>query len=60
MKEVTAGKRRGRKPVFNEQDIDVIRGKAIAGVPKIRIAKQYGVSKATIYKYLGDSKRLPR
>ena len=47
-----AGKNRGRKPIFNEAGMDVILGMKIAGVPVPQIAREVGVSRATIYKYL--------
>lgn len=52
-----AGKRKGRKPLFNQADVDVIRGKVIAGVSKERIAREMGVCRATVFKYLADWKR---
>ena len=47
-----AGKYRGRKPVLNESDLIVVRGKIIAGVPVTRIARELGVSRQTVYSYL--------
>ena len=50
-----AGKYEGRKKVFTlEQQVD-INEKIKLGIPKSRVARQYGVSHTTIYKYIDRS-----
>ena len=52
-----AGKYEGRRPMFNlAQQLD-INEKIKLGIPKTRVARQYGVSNTTIYKYI--DKKLP-
>jgi DNA invertase Pin-like site-specific DNA recombinase len=46
------GKFKGRKPKLSEQDIYMIRSRAEAGEKKAEIARDYGVSRETLYKYL--------
>ena len=51
------GKFKGRKPTLSEEDVKVMCGKIAAGIPKALIARQLGVSRATLYSYL--KKRCP-
>jgi DNA invertase Pin-like site-specific DNA recombinase len=53
-----AGKYKGRKKVVDVDagDLDVIRGKVIAGVTKARIAREMGISRQSLYKYLEAGK----
>lgn len=53
-----AGRYKGRKPVLNERDLDVIKGKVIAGVSKARIAREMGVSRQSLYKYLAEEEKV--
>ena len=45
-------KYKGRKPILNEEDRRIIIGKIAAGITKARIAKEFGVSRETLYKCL--------
>ena len=51
-----AGKYHGRKPVLNQQDVEVILGKKLAGIPITRIAAELGVSRQSVYAYLKQNK----
>jgi DNA invertase Pin-like site-specific DNA recombinase len=46
------GKFKGRKPKLSEQDIEMIRSGAEAGEKKAEIARDYGISRETLYKQL--------
>jgi DNA invertase Pin-like site-specific DNA recombinase len=46
------GKFKGRKPKLSEQDIEAIRLRAKAGEKKAEIAREYGISRETLYKHL--------
>lgn len=50
------GRYKGRKPVLNQQDRDVVRGKILAGVPKSVIARELGVSRTSLYAYIAEWK----
>lgn len=57
-----AGKFKGRGYVLSEEDRQVIIGKVAVGVPKALIAREFGVSRETLYKclkpdWLGNMKR---
>ncbi|MBK0332056.1 recombinase family protein [Brachybacterium sp. MASK1Z-5] len=45
----------GRKPLLDAQQIAEVRKRAAAGVPKTKIARDYGVSRQTLYRHLKDS-----
>ena len=46
------GKFKGRKPKLSDQDIEVLRSRAKAGEKKAELAREYGISRETIYKHL--------
>lgn len=46
------GAYRGRAPSLNAEDAAALREKAAAGVPKAALARQYGISRETVYAYL--------
>ena len=48
-----AGKYVGRKPALSSAQINEVRSRAAAGEAKAAIARDLGVSRATIYNYLG-------
>lgn len=43
---------KGRKPVLNEEQVTRIKEQIIMGVPKAKIARDFNVSRRTIYKYI--------
>lgn len=45
---------KGRKPSLNDEKQAVLRAKIAAGVPKAKIARELGVSRATIYAYVSE------
>ena len=47
-----AGKYKGRKPSLTVKQADEMRSLADAGVPKSKLARQFGVSRDTVYEYL--------
>lgn len=50
---------KGRKKVFSAQDVTVLQARAAAGEPKAVIARDLGISRETLYRYLrGYSKDL--
>lgn len=42
---------KGRKAVLTEEQIEEVRLKIVEGIPKARIAREFGCSRETIYKY---------
>lgn len=46
------GKFKGRKPKLSDQDIEVIRSRTKAGEKKAELAREYGISRETLYKHL--------
>jgi DNA invertase Pin-like site-specific DNA recombinase len=46
-----AGKYKGRKPAFTAEQIEEIKKQIEAGVPKAKIARDYGVTRQTLYGY---------
>lgn len=47
------GAYRGRAPSLDAKSATELRAKAAAGVPKAALARQYGISRETVYAYLG-------
>ena len=45
----------GRKPSLNNDQIQEVREKVGAGVPKARVAREFKISRETLYKYLAGS-----
>lgn len=48
------GAYRGRSPSLTADKAAELRGRAAAGVPKAALARQYGISRETVYAYLRD------
>lgn len=49
------GKYKGRKPKLSTEQIDELKKRIEAGEPKAAIAKQFGITRTTLYSYLTDS-----
>lgn len=49
------GKYKGRKPALSSGQIHELRGRAAAGEKKAVLAREFGVSRETIYSYLGPT-----
>ena len=47
------GAYKGRRPSLNPEQVAQLRAQAAAGVPKTQLAKQYGIHRDTVYRYLG-------
>jgi DNA invertase Pin-like site-specific DNA recombinase len=47
-----AGKYKGRKPSLTQEQADQLRAKALAGEKKAVLARQFGISRETLYQYL--------
>lgn len=43
---------RGRKPALSNEQIVELRGLVHTGVPKTRVAKDFGITRETVYQYL--------
>ena len=43
---------RGRKKVFSEDQAAILRARVAAGEPKAQVARDLGVSRETLYRYL--------
>lgn len=46
------GKYKGRKPVLNEEQVQLLKEKVLAGEKKTQIAKYFSISRETLYQYL--------
>lgn len=49
------GRYKGRKPVLSKADVLKIRDRAAAGVPKAKLAREFGVSRDTVYRVLSGT-----
>lgn len=47
-----AGKYAGRSKSLSVEQVEEVKAKVAAGVPKAKVAAEYGVTRATLYKYL--------
>lgn len=47
-----AGKYKGRKPILNSAQIQELSRRACGGEPKSGLAREYGISRETLYSYL--------
>jgi len=47
-----AGKYKGRKPALTQEQADQLRTKALAGEKKAVLAREFGISRETLYAYL--------
>lgn len=45
---------KGRKAALTDEQIEEVRQKVAAGIPKAKIAREYKCSRETIYKYAGE------
>lgn len=52
------GKYRGRKKALNPEQVQHLRQRAQAGEPKAALARELGISRETLYQYLGRSNAL--
>lgn len=43
---------KGRRPSLTAEQVTELRAQAAAGVPKTQLAKQYGIHRDTVYRYL--------
>lgn len=43
---------RGRKPALSDEQIVELRGLVRTGIPKTRVAKDFGITRETVYQYL--------
>jgi DNA invertase Pin-like site-specific DNA recombinase len=46
---------RGRRPSLTTDQVAELRAQAAGGVPKTHLAKQYGIHRDTVYRYLANS-----
>ncbi len=51
------GAYRGRKRILSEDRIAELRQRAAAGEPKARLAREFGISRETVYQYLREQSR---
>lgn len=47
-----AGKYQGRKPKLTDEQAQALRARVATGVPKAAVAREFGVSRETLYQYL--------
>jgi DNA invertase Pin-like site-specific DNA recombinase len=50
---------KGRKPALNAERIAQLREQAAAGTNRTKLAKEFGISRETLYQYIRSSKREP-
>ncbi len=50
------GKYKGRKQKLSDFEINAIKDRLGAGVPKSRVAKDFNITRATLYSYLNSKK----
>ncbi|MGP9695918.1 recombinase family protein [Brachybacterium sp. AOP25-B2-12] len=48
----TPGKYQGRRRTLTAEQLHEVRTRALAGVPKAQLARDYGISRNTLYRYL--------
>ena len=48
---------KGRRPSLTAEQVTELRAQAAAGVPKTELARQYGIHRDTVYRYLAGSAR---
>ena len=46
------GAYKGRRPSLTPEQVAELRTQAAAGVPKTQLARQYGIHRDTVYRYL--------
>ena len=49
------GKYKGRKPLLNEEQIQTMKQMLLSGEKKTNIARQFSISRETLYKYLAEA-----
>ncbi|WP_131795800.1 recombinase family protein [Fluoribacter gormanii] len=49
------GKYRGRKPSLNQEQVTTLKQRALSGEQKTKLAKDFGISRETLYQYLKNS-----
>lgn len=42
----------GRKPTLSKELAEDLKGKAALGIPKARLARDFGITRETVYQYL--------
>lgn len=50
-----AGKYKGRKPALTPDRIQDLKSRAATGIKKTALAKEFGISRETVYSYLGSA-----
>ncbi|RUP35184.1 MAG: recombinase family protein [Curvibacter sp.] len=53
-----AGKFKGRKPALTPEQAAEVRAKAAQGAKRTALAKEYGISRETLYAYLGQAEQV--
>ncbi len=51
------GKYKGRKPKLNDEDVQDIKKRLVAGESKAAIAKSFGITRTTLYAYIKEEKK---
>lgn len=46
------GAYKGRRPTLSEEERTELRSRAESGEPKLQLAKEFGISRETVYQYL--------
>ena len=47
---------KGRRPSLTDDQVTELRTQAAAGIPKTQLARQYGIHRDTVYRYLANSR----
>ena len=47
---------KGRRPSLTAEQVAELRAQAAAGVPKTELARQYGIHRDTVYRYLAEDR----
>ena len=52
-----AGKYRGGKPKLQPEQVSQLKARVATGVPKAKVAREFGISRETLYVYLAAPER---
>ena len=55
----TRGAYKGRKKSLTTGQVEALRARAAAGEPKASLAREFGISRQTLYEYLGQAQSAP-